>query len=112
MAQQREHSITMGLDPRARIYRDPFNEMFVFILSAAGAAFFVPVIFLIVLAATEKIDLWPFVGISTGAELFLIFGVARPQMKPLERVGWALLWGFAAAFFAYCVWELVVDTLL
>jgi hypothetical protein len=33
-------------------------------------------------------------------------------MKPHERVGWALLWGFSAAFFAYCFWELVVDRLL
>ncbi|MEA2273181.1 MAG: hypothetical protein QOI98_1889 [Solirubrobacteraceae bacterium] len=112
MPQQRDHSITGGLDPRVRIYRDPFNEMFVFILSATGAALVVPVLFLIVLALTDKIALWPFVGISVAAELFLIFGVARPQMKPIERVGWAALWAFSAAFFAYCFWELVVDTLL
>jgi hypothetical protein len=112
MPERRDHSITGGLDPRVRIYRDPFNEMFVFVLSAAGAAFVVPVLFLIVLAFAGDIDRWPFVGISTAAELFLIFGVARPQMKPAERVGWALLWGFAAAFFAYCFWELVVERLV
>jgi hypothetical protein len=112
MAEQRAHSISGGLDPRVRIYRDPFNEMFVFILSAAGACLVVPVVFLIVLAFTGQIDRWAFVGISAGTELLLIFGVARPQMKPHERVGWALLWGFAAAFFGYCFWELVVDRLI
>jgi hypothetical protein len=112
MEGKREHSISGGLDPRVRIYRDPFNERFVFILSAAGAAFVVPVLFLVVLAFAGEIDRWPFVGISIAAELFLIFGVARPQMKPIERVGWAALWGFAAAVFAYCFWVLVVDRLL
>jgi hypothetical protein len=112
MAEQREHSLSGALDPRVRIYRDPFNEMFVFILSAAGACLLVPVLFLIVLAFTGEIDRWAFVGISAAAELLLIFGIARPQMKPHERVGWALLWGFSAAFFAYCFWELVVDRLL
>jgi hypothetical protein len=96
-----------ALDPRARIYRDPFNELVVFVLSAAGAGVLVPVVLLVVGAFVGEIDFWIFVGASVVLELALIFGLARPQMKPLERVGWALLWGFAAAALGAAFWELV-----
>jgi hypothetical protein len=97
-----------ALDPRERIYRDPFNELVVFVLSAAGAAVVVPAILLIVGALLdEQFDFWIFVAASVLLELVLIFGVARPQMKPRERVGWALLWGFTAAVLGAAFWELV-----
>lgn len=96
-----------ALDPRERIYRDPFNELVVFIISAAGAGAVVPALLLIVGVFTGELGIGIFVAASVVLELALIFGVARPQMKPGERVGWALLWGFAAAALGAAFWELV-----
>lgn len=96
-----------ALDPRERIYRDPFNELVVFIISAAGAAVIVPTLLLIVGAFTSQFGIGLFILASVVLELALIFGVARPQMKPAERVGWALLWGSAAAALGAAFWELV-----
>ena len=101
-----------GLDPRQPIYRDTYNEYFVLILSAGGAAAGTQVPLYIVMALTS---LWP-VGVFVAAcvvfELGVIFGVARPQMKPQERVGWAVLWGFATAALAVCFYYLVADPTL
>jgi hypothetical protein len=33
-------------------------------------------------------------------------------MKPMEKVGWALLWGFAAATLGAAFWELVFAPVL
>jgi|GEM_PF-6160533 len=97
-----------ALDPRERIYRDPFNELVVFVISAIGAAVLAPVLLLIVGAIIgEQIGFWIFVAASILIELGLIFGIARPQMQPRERVGWALLWGFSAAVLGAAFWELV-----
>jgi hypothetical protein len=96
-----------ALDPRERIYRDPFNELVVFIISAAGAAVIVPTLLLIVGAFAGQFGIGLFVLASVVLELALIFGVARPQMKPAERAGWTLLWGFAAAVLGAAFWELV-----
>src|SRR5438105_15428627 len=104
--------LSAALDPRRKIYRDPFNEMFVFVLSSVGASTLVPVLLLLVGALTDQLDFLPFVGISVVAELVLIFGLGRPQMKPLERFGWGLLWGFAAAVFAAAFWDLVYAPVL
>lgn len=102
-----QERLSAALDPRERIYRDPFNELAVFVISAVGAAVLVPVILLIVGAFVGEIDFAVFVAASVVLELVLIFGVARPQMKPKERVGWALLWGFSAALLGAAFWELV-----
>jgi hypothetical protein len=99
--------LSAALDPRERIYRDPFNELVVFIISATGAAVIVPVILLIVGAFTGEFGIGIFIAASVALELLLIFGLARPQMKPQERIGWALLWGFAAAVLGAAFWELV-----
>jgi hypothetical protein len=96
-----------ALDPRERIYRDPFNELVVFVISAVGAAVLAPALLLVVGAFTGEFDLAIFVAACVAIELVLIFGIARPQMKPRERVGWALLWGFAAAVLGAAFWELV-----
>jgi hypothetical protein len=101
-----------ALDPRRKLYRDPFNEMFVFVLSSTGASVLVPLLLLLVGALTEPLDFLPFVALSVVAELILIFGIGRPQMKPVERVGWALLWGSAAAVFGAAFWELVYTRIL
>jgi hypothetical protein len=101
-----------ALDPRVPIYRDSYNEYFVLILSAGGAAAGTQVPLYIAMALT---DLWP-VGVFVGAcvvfELAVIFGLARPQMKPLERIGWSLLWGAATAALAVAFYYLVADPTL
>jgi hypothetical protein len=99
--------LSTALDPRERIYRDPFNELVVFIVSAVGAAVIAPVTLLIVGAFTGEFALGIFVAGCVAIELVLIFGLTRPQMKPRERVGWTLLWGFAAAVMGAAFWELV-----
>jgi hypothetical protein len=104
-------SLGAAFDPRQRIYRDPFNELVVFIVSATGAAVIAPVVLLIAKAFTDELDLIPFAAICVGIELLLIFGFARPAMKPLERVGWALLWGFSSAVLGMAFWELVYTQL-
>jgi hypothetical protein len=45
-------------------------------------------------------------------EVAVIFGIARPQMKPKERVGWAVLWAFTTAVMAVCFYYLVAEPTL
>jgi uncharacterized membrane protein (UPF0127 family) len=101
-----------GFDPRQRLYRDPFNEYFVFVLSASGAAVIAPVLLYIAMAITGLWSMVPFVLSVMALELILIFGVGRPQMKPIERVGWALLWAFTAGVLGLCFYYLVADSTL
>jgi hypothetical protein len=112
MAYEARDKLRAGLDPRRSIARDRFNEYFVFILSAGGAAIVVPLILLIVSAATDQFSVLIFVGASVLLELFLIFGIGRPRMQRIEAVGWALLWGAAAALLGLCFYYLVVDNLV
>jgi uncharacterized protein len=101
-----------GFDPRRRLYRDPFNEYFVFVLSAAGASVIAPVVLYIVMAITGIWAMVPFVLAVMALELVLIFGVGRPQMMLNERVGWALLWAFAAGVLGLCFYYLVAESTL
>ena len=67
----------------------------------------------IVMAITD--DLWSpgvFIGACVVFELSVIFGLARPQMKPLERVGWVLLWGAVTGALALCFYYLVAEPTL
>ena len=105
-------SLGAALDPRQRIHRDPFNELVVFVVSALGASVVVPVVLLLVGAFTGEFAFILFVALSVVLELLLIFGLARPAMKPQEKVGWALLWGFAAAVLGAAFWELVFAPVL
>ena len=107
-----QRKLGAAFDPRARIYRDPFNELVVFVISAAGAGVLVPTVLTVIGALTEPLDLIPFVLASVALELGLIFLHLRPAMKPKERVGWALLWGFAAAVLGAAFWELTYTQLL
>ncbi len=101
-----------GLDPRQRIYRDRFNEYFVFSLSATGAAIIAPVLLYIVMAFTGLWTVWGFVGAAILVELILIFAIARPQMQRHEAAGWAVLWGFTTAVLALCFFYLVASSTL
>jgi uncharacterized membrane protein (UPF0127 family) len=114
MANQRKGGgrLASALDPRQPIYRDTYNEYFVFILSATGASVVIPVFLLLVQVATGKWSVGVFVVVSVVLELLIIFGIGRPQMKPHERVGWALLWGGMAAGLGACFYYLVVDPIL
>lgn len=112
MAYEARGRLRAGLDPRRPIYRDRFNEYFTFLLSATGAAIVVPLLLLIISIVTGQFSVVIFVVAAVILELLLIFGLARPQMEPVERVGWALLWGTAAAILALCFYYLVLDNLL
>lgn len=104
-----ERKLGAAFDPRQRIRRDPFNEIFVLVLSAVSASVVIPAALLVIGALTSRLDLLPFVAISALAELVLIFGIGRPQMKPMERVGWGLLWAFTAAVLGAAFWSLVYE---
>jgi len=45
-------------------------------------------------------------------ELFVIFFIARPQMKPHERLGWAMLWAGTTAVMATAFYYLVAEPTL
>jgi uncharacterized membrane protein (UPF0127 family) len=107
-----QNRLANALNPRVPIYRDAYNEYFVFILSALGASVIAPVVFYIAMAFTDLWGLLVFAGACVVFELVLIFGLARPQMKPQERVGWALLWGFTAAALGLAFYELVAKPTL
>ncbi|HKF79628.1 MAG TPA: DUF192 domain-containing protein [Thermoleophilaceae bacterium] len=101
-----------ALNPRVPIYRDTYNEYFVMVLSAGGAAAGTQVPLYILMAITGLWSVGVFVAACVVFELAVIFGVARPQMKPQERAGWAALWGFATAALALCFYYLVADPTL
>lgn len=106
------NQLATGLDPRQKLRRTRFNEYFVFLASATGAAIQVPLVMLVVSLLIGKLEILPFLGISIAIELFIIFALARPMMKPIERAGWALLWGFATAVFAAAFYYLVIDNVV
>ena len=108
---QPKGGLRTAFDPRKKIYRDPFNELVVFIVSAVGACLLVPVFLLIVGAFTGEFSFLLFVGLSVVLELLLI-GSLRPQMKRHEQAGWMLLWGFTAAVLGAAFWELVFAPVL
>jgi len=101
-----------ALNPRVPIYRDAYNEYFMVILSAGGAAAGTQVPLYIAMALTDKWSPGVFVGACVVFELLVIFGLARPQMKPMERVGWAALWGAATALMALAFYHLVANPTL
>jgi hypothetical protein len=101
-----------ALDPRVPIYRDTYNEYFVMVLSAGGAVAGTQVPLYIVMALTDLWDPVIFIAVCVVFELVVIFGLARPQMKPRERVGWAGLWGVVTALFALAFYHLVASPTL
>ena len=101
-----------ALDPRVPIYRDSYNEYFVMVLSAGGAVAGTQVPLYIVMALTDLWDPVVFVAACIVFELVVIFGLARPQMKPMERVGWSLLWATVTGLLALAFYYLVADPTL
>ena len=87
MAEPQRNRLAVALDPRQPIYRDTYNEYFVLILSAGGAAAGTQVPLYIVMAITGIWDAWLFVAACVVFELAVIFGLARPQMTRQERAG-------------------------
>jgi uncharacterized protein len=111
MAEHRNRLVA-ALDPRQPIYRDGYNEYFVLVLSAGGAAAGTQVPLYIVMAITGIWSVGVFIAACVVFELVVIFGLARPQMKPTERIGWVLLWGAATAAMALAFYYLVADPTL
>ena len=112
MAQETPNRWLEAFNPRVPLYRDTYNEYLVFIVSAIGSVAGTQVPLYLAMALT---DLWPvevFVAACVVFELFVIFFVARPQMKPRERVGWALLWAAATAVMALAFYYLVAEPTL
>jgi uncharacterized protein len=112
MANEPRQRFLAGLNPAVPLYRDAYNEYFVLVLSAGGAAAGTQVPLYIAMALTDLWGLIPFVAGCVIFELAVIFGVARPQMKPHERVGWAALWGAVTAVMAVCFYYLVAKPTL
>ena len=104
--------IAEALDPRVPIYRDTYNEYFVLVLSAGGAAAGTQVPLYIVMAITGIWSVGIFVAACVVFELAVIFGLARPQMQPRERVGWVVLWGATTAIMALAFYYLVAEPTL
>jgi uncharacterized membrane protein (UPF0127 family) len=112
MAEDHSNRFAAALDPRQPIYRDTYNEYFVLLLSIGGSIAGTQVPLYIVMALTDLWNVGIFVGACVVFELAVIFGVARPQMKPHERVGWALLWGAVTAIFAVLFYYLIAEPTL
>jgi uncharacterized membrane protein (UPF0127 family) len=112
MADPQRNRLVLALDPRQPIYRDTYNEYFVLVLSAGGAAAGTQVPLYIVMAITGIWSVGIFVAACVAFELAVIFGLARPQMEPRERVGWVLLWGATTAILALAFYYLVAQPTL
>ena len=115
MAQDRPNRPNRWLEafnPAVPLYRDSYNEYLVFIVSAIGAVAGTQVPLYLVMALTDLWDWWVFVAACVVFELAVIFFVARPQMKPHERVMWAALWAGATAVMALAFYYLVAEPTL
>jgi uncharacterized protein len=112
MAEPQRNRLVLALDPRQPIYRDTYNEYFVLVLSAGGAAAGTQVPLYIVMAITGIWSVGIFVAACVVFELAVIFGLARPQMEPRERVGWVVLWGTTTAILALAFYYLVAQPTL
>lgn len=112
MAEERPNRWLEAFNPRVPLYRDSYNEYLVFIVSAIGAVAGTQVPLYILMALTDLWDWWVFVAACVIFELAVIFLVTRPQMKPRERVGWALLWAFATGLMALAFYYLVAEPTL
>ena len=112
MAEERPNRWLEAFNPAVPLYRDSYNEYLVFIVSAIGAVAGTQVPLYLVMALTDLWAWWIFVGACVVFELFVIFFIARPQMKSKERVGWASLWAAATAVMALAFYYLVAEPTL
>jgi hypothetical protein len=104
-------TIIAAFDPRLKLYRDPFTEILVFVLSVVGAVAAVPVILGVFGAVFGRLRPGVFIVASVVLEWFFIFIVGRPQMTARQALGWAVLWGTVAAGFGAMFYYLVVKSL-
>jgi len=107
--QQRPNRWLEAFNPRVPLYRDEYNEYLVFIVSAIGAVAGTQVPLYLVMALTDLWSPWVFVPACVIFELFVILFIARPQMKPQERVAWNVLWAGATAVMALAFYYLVAE---
>ena len=112
MAEQRPNRWLEAFNPRVPLYRDSYNEYLVFVVSAIGAVAGTQVPLYLVMALTELWDWWVFVAACVVFELAVIFFIARPQMKPNERVMWAALWAATTGVMAVAFYYLVAEPTL
>ena len=110
--QQRPNRWLEAFDPRVPLYRDEYNEYLVFVVSAIGSVVGTQAPLYLVMALTDLWSVWVFVAACVVFELFVIFFIARPQMKPVERAGWAALWGGFTALMALAFYYLVAEPTL
>jgi len=101
-----------AFNPRVPLYRDTYNEYLVFVVSAIGSVAGTQVPLYLAMALTDLWNVWVFVAACVVFELFVIFFIARPQMKPNERVMWAALWAGATAVLALAFYYLVAEPTL
>ena len=101
-----------AFNPRVPLYRDTYNEYLVFVVSAIGSVAGTQVPLYLVMALTDLWNVWVFVAACVVFELFVIFFIARPQMKPNERIMWAALWAGATAVLALAFYYLVAEPTL
>jgi hypothetical protein len=101
-----------AFNPRVPLYRDAYNEYLVFVVSAIGSVAGTQVPLYLVMALTDLWDVWVFVPACVIFELAVIFFIARPQMKPVERIMWAALWAGTTAVMATAFYYLVAEPTL
>jgi hypothetical protein len=110
--QERPNRWLEAFNPRVPLYRDAYNEYLMFIVSAIGSVAGTQVPLYLVMALTDLWEVYVFVPACVVFELAVIFFIARPQMKPIERVGWALLWAGTTAVMATLFYYLVAEPTL
>src|SRR5215210_2897452 len=110
--QERPNRWLEAFNPRVPLYRDAYNEYLMFIVSAIGSVAGTQVPLYLAMALTDLWSVWIFVPACVVFELFVVFFIARPQMKPNERLGWAALWAGATAVLALCFYYLVAEPTL
>jgi hypothetical protein len=101
-----------AFNPRVPLYRDAYNEYLMFVVSAIGSVAGTQVPLYLLMALTDLWSVWVFVPACVAFELFVIFFIARPQMKPNERVMWAALWAGTTAVMALAFYYLVAEPTL
>jgi hypothetical protein len=101
-----------AFNPRVPLYRDAYNEYLVFVVSAIGSVAGTQVPLYLAMALTDLWSVWVFVPACVVFELFVIFFIARPQMKPNERLMWAALWAGTTALMALAFYYLVAEPTL
>ena len=110
--QQRPNRWLEAFDPRVPLYRDEYNEYLMFIVSAIGSVAGTQVPLYLIMALTDLWSPWVFVPACVVFELFVILFIARPQMKPQERLAWNGMWAGATAVMALAFYYLVAEPTL